>query len=82
MSRIKTIPNIESKFDVVVGLSDHTLGDEVSTAAVALGANIYGIYVATESTSFVTLISTILSIVFGVGYWLRDYFHILIKTFF
>lgn len=37
---LNTIPDIENKFDVVVGLSDHTLGGEVSTAAVALGANI------------------------------------------
>ena len=28
------------KFDCIIGLSDHTLGGEVSTAAVALGANI------------------------------------------
>ena len=37
---LNTIPDIENKFNVVVGLSDHTLGGEVSTAAVALGANI------------------------------------------
>lgn len=37
---LNTIPDIENKFGVVVGLSDHTLGGEVSTAAVALGAKI------------------------------------------
>lgn len=37
---LNTIPHIKEKFNVVVGLSDHTLGGEVSTAAVALGANI------------------------------------------
>lgn len=37
---LNTLPDIKNKFDVVVGLSDHTLGGEVSTAAVALGAKI------------------------------------------
>ena len=37
---LKTIPDMINKFDLVIGLSDHTLGDEVSIAAVALGAKI------------------------------------------
>lgn len=37
---LNTIPDIKDKFDVIVGLSDHTLGEEVSTAAVAVGADI------------------------------------------
>ena len=37
---LNTIPDINDKFGVIVGLSDHTLGGEVSTAAVALGAKI------------------------------------------
>lgn len=37
---LNTIPDIKEKFNVIVGLSDHTLGGEVSTAAIALGSNI------------------------------------------
>ena len=37
---LNTIPDINDKFGVIVGLSDHTFGGEVSTAAVALGASI------------------------------------------
>ena len=37
---LNTIPDIKNKFIVIVGLSDHTLGGEVSTAAIALGAKI------------------------------------------
>lgn len=37
---LNTIPDMIEKFDCIVGLSDHTLGGEVSTAAVALGATI------------------------------------------
>lgn len=37
---IKTIPNMKETFDLPAGLSDHSLGDEVPLAAVALGANV------------------------------------------
>lgn len=37
---IKTIPNMKETFGVPAGLSDHSLGDEVPLAAVALGANV------------------------------------------
>jgi N-acetylneuraminate synthase len=37
-SNIRTIPDIADRFDVVSGLSDHTLGTTVSIASVALGA--------------------------------------------
>ena len=37
---IRTIPNLKTTFNVVAGLSDHTLGSSVSLAAVALGASI------------------------------------------
>lgn len=36
---IRTIPNMAETFDVVSGLSDHSLGTEVAVAAVALGAS-------------------------------------------
>lgn len=37
---VRTIPNLKETFNVVVGLSDHTLGIEVPLAAVSLGARI------------------------------------------
>jgi pseudaminic acid synthase len=37
---LRTIPNMESTFDVISGLSDHTLGITVPIGAVALGAKV------------------------------------------
>jgi len=37
---LKTIPHMKKLFNCPVGLSDHTLGTEVSTAAVSLGAQV------------------------------------------
>ncbi len=37
---LRTIPDLQETFDVVAGLSDHTLGGAVAVAAVALGAAI------------------------------------------
>ena len=37
---LRTIPHLAETFDVVAGLSDHTLGTAVSVASIALGARI------------------------------------------
>lgn len=37
---LRVIPNLKETFDIVVGLSDHTLGHTVALGAVALGAKI------------------------------------------
>ncbi|MFX1535458.1 MAG: pseudaminic acid synthase [Promethearchaeota archaeon] len=37
---LKTIPNLAEVFDVVVGLSDHSMGSTVAIASVALGAKV------------------------------------------
>ncbi|MBU1131468.1 pseudaminic acid synthase [Patescibacteria group bacterium] len=37
---LKTIPDMSEKFEVIVGLSDHSLSNDVSLVAVALGASI------------------------------------------
>jgi len=37
---LRTIPELSQRFDVVVGLSDHTMGSAVPVTAVALGASI------------------------------------------
>ena len=40
MMNLRTIPHLSEKFDVVAGLSDHTLSLEVPVTAVALGARV------------------------------------------
>ncbi len=37
---LKTIPDLAENFDVVAGLSDHTLSNDIAVASVALGAKI------------------------------------------
>ena len=39
-ANLKTIPNMKVTFDVIAGLSDHTMGNAVSVGGVALGAKI------------------------------------------
>jgi pseudaminic acid synthase len=39
-ANLLTIPALEEKFNVIVGLSDHTLGTSVSSVAVSLGASL------------------------------------------
>ena len=39
-SNLRTIPDLAAKFDILVGLSDHTMGTAVPVAAVALGATV------------------------------------------
>lgn len=39
-ANLRKIPHLAETFGVVSGLSDHTIGNEVSTAAVALGAKV------------------------------------------
>ncbi len=39
-SNLRQIGNIENRFNVVTGLSDHTLGTTVATASIALGASV------------------------------------------
>lgn len=39
-SNLKTIPDLQKNFDVIAGLSDHSMGTTVSIASVALGASI------------------------------------------
>lgn len=37
---LRTIPSIQESFDCIAGLSDHTMGNAVAVAAVALGAKV------------------------------------------
>lgn len=37
-SNLRTIPDLKSKFNIIPGLSDHTLGTQAAIASVALGA--------------------------------------------
>lgn len=37
---LKVIPNMKETFDCICGISDHTMGDEIAVAAVALGAKV------------------------------------------
>ena len=39
-ANLKTLIDLESRFDHIIGLSDHTLGTSVSVSAVALGASV------------------------------------------
>ncbi|MNP42321.1 Pseudaminic acid synthase [compost metagenome] len=39
-ANLRTIPNMQQTFNSVVGLSDHTMGSNVSIASIALGAKI------------------------------------------
>ncbi|GAA5213901.1 pseudaminic acid synthase [Corallincola platygyrae] len=39
-SNLHTVPDLGNRFDVISGLSDHTLGTTVSVASVALGASV------------------------------------------
>ena len=39
-SNLRTIPDLAKRFDVISGLSDHTLGTMVSVASIALGASV------------------------------------------
>lgn len=49
-SNLRTIPDLAESFDVVAGLSDHTMGTTVSVAAVAMGASLIEKHVTLSRT--------------------------------
>tara|TARA_Y100001970_G_scaffold280408_1_gene389349 strand:- start:1749 stop:2804 length:1056 start_codon:yes stop_codon:yes gene_type:complete len=49
-SNLLTIPKMKEHFDLPIGLSDHTLGTEVSVTSIALGASVIEKHVTLDSS--------------------------------